>query len=182
MRTRLQLLIVFLMFLGCSNSELVEQQQAQNEELQTRIDSLQTLITENMPNTSKQITAFLTFQENNAEEAMNYYVALFDNSEVLDIQRHGAGGPAPEGSILLARFSLNGMEVLCSDSYIKHEWDFTPGVSLFVTCQSAEEQDKLFERLSADGQVMMPLNNYGFSQRFGFVEDQFGISWQLNLD
>ncbi|MEL6865425.1 MAG: VOC family protein [Bacteroidota bacterium] len=132
--------------------------------------------------TKKQITTFLTFQENNAEEAMNFYISLFENSKVLDIQRYGAGGPAKEGTILLARFVLNGKEVLCSDSYITHEWTFTPGVSMFVECQSTSEQDKLFERLSENGQVMMPLDNYGFSQRFGFVEDRFGISWQLNVD
>ncbi|MEO1435041.1 MAG: VOC family protein [Bacteroidota bacterium] len=128
------------------------------------------------------MSTFLTFQENNAEEAMNFYVELFDNSKILEVQRYEAGGPAPEGSILFARFSLNGKEVRCSDSYIKHEWDFTPGVSLFVDCTSKEELEKLFTSLSEGGQVMMPLDNYGFSQRFGFVEDRFGISWQLNLD
>jgi len=82
---------------------------------------------------------------------------------------------------MLARFKLNGKEVLCSDSYIKHEWTFTPGVSMFVECRTVSELERLFEKLSEGGQVMMPLDNYGFSQKFGFVEDGFGISWQLNL-
>jgi len=134
-----------------------------------------------MHNSSSRVKTFLTFQENNAEEAMEFYVSLFDNSEVLDVQRYGNDGPAIEGSIMLARFSLDGMEILCSDSYIRHEWDFTPAVSLFVECDSEEQLNQLFEKLSADGKVYMPLGNYGFSQKFGFVEDRFGVSWQLNL-
>ncbi|MEL7121212.1 MAG: VOC family protein [Bacteroidota bacterium] len=118
-------------------------------------------------NTKSPITTFLTFQENNAEQAMNFYVALFENSEVLEVQRYEKGGPAPEGSIMLARFRLNGKEFLCSDSFIKHKWTFTPGVSLFVECQSESEQENLFEKLSENGQVMMPLDNYGFSKKFG---------------
>lgn len=129
-----------------------------------------------------QITTFLTFQNNDAEEAMNLYVSLFENSKVTDIQRYGKEGPAKEGSIFFARFELNGSQFACSDSYIKHEWDFTPGVSNWVDCQSEEEQQKLFSALSENGKVMMPLDNYGFSQRFAFVEDRFGVSWQLNLE
>ena len=130
----------------------------------------------------KQIATFLTFQNNDAEEAMNFYVGLFDNSKVVEVQRHGAGGPAKEGTVLWATFMLNGREFMCSDSYVKHEWDFTPGVSMYVECRSLEEQEKLFKALSEDGQVMMPLNNYGFSEKFGFVEDRFGVSWQLNFN
>ena len=129
-----------------------------------------------------QITIFLTFQNNDAEEAMNLYVSLFDDSKITDIQRHGKEGPAKEGSIFFARFELNGSQFACSDSYIKHEWNFTPAVSNWVDCQSKEEQEKLFSALSENGQVMMPLDNYGFSQRFAFVEDRFGVSWQLNLE
>ncbi|MEM6725007.1 MAG: VOC family protein [Bacteroidota bacterium] len=136
----------------------------------------------NASKASKQIAPFLTFQNQDAEEAMNYYMELFDNSEAVEVIRYEAGGPAPEGSIMLGIFTLNGLEVRCSDSPIKHEWDFTPGVSLFVTCQSETELENLFEQLSVGGQVYMPLDNYGFSQRFGFVEDKFGVSWQLNLD
>ena len=129
----------------------------------------------------QQITTFLTFQENNAEEAMNFYVALFDNSEILDMKRHGANGPAKEGSIMVARFKLNEKEFICSDSFTKHAWTFTPAVSMFVECKTENELDKLFKKLSENGKVFMPLDNYGFSQKFGWVEDKFGISWQLNL-
>lgn len=129
----------------------------------------------------QQITTFLTFQENNAEEAMNFYVELFDNSEILEIQRHGKDGPAKEGTIMMAKFQLNGKEFICSDSYVKHEWTFTPAVSMFVECKTENELEKLFKKLSEDGKVFMGLDNYGFSRKFGWVGDKFGISWQLNL-
>lgn len=172
------LLIPAILF-SCTESPT---KNAETEHLQLQIDSLKTLLAAKKSAKQSPISTFLTFQENNAEEAMNFYIELFDNSEILEVQRYEAGGPAPEGSILFARFSLNGKEVRCSDSYIKHEWDFTPGVSLFVDCSSNEELDKLFNSLADGGQIMMPLDNYGFSQRFGFVVDRFGVSWQLNLD
>lgn len=129
-----------------------------------------------------QITSFLTFQNNDAEEAMNFYISLFDNSMVIDIQRYGKDGPAKEGTIMMARFELNGSQFACSDSYIKHAWDFTPGVSNWVDCKSEEEIKDLLSKLSEGGTVLMPLGNYGFSSQFAFVEDRFGVSWQLNLE
>ncbi|MBX2816999.1 MAG: VOC family protein [Saprospiraceae bacterium] len=129
-----------------------------------------------------QITTFLTFQENNAEEAMLYYVDLFENSRVTNVRRYGNDGPAPEGSILMATFELNGSPFACSDSYIKHAWTFTPGVSNWVTCETDEEIERIYEGLSRDGNVLMPLDQYSWSKRFAFVEDQFGVSWQLNID
>lgn len=129
----------------------------------------------------QQITTFLTFQENNAEQAMNFYVSLFDNSRIIEVQRYGRSGPGKEGSIIKAVFELNGIQFICSDSFIKHAWTFTPAVSNWVECGNEEELQRLFTKLSEKGYVMMPLNNYGFSKKFGWTADQFGISWQLNL-
>lgn len=129
----------------------------------------------------QKIATFFTFQEDNAEEAMNFYVQLFNNSQIIEINRYGDDGPAKTGTIMMARFELNGKEFICSDSYVRHEWDFTPGVSNFVECEDHEELETLFEKLAENGKIMMPLDNYGFSEKFGFVEDRFGISWQLNL-
>ncbi|MEM6721869.1 MAG: VOC family protein [Bacteroidota bacterium] len=123
----------------------------------------------------------MTFQNQDAEEAMNFYVSLFKNSRVVHVDRYGKEGPAKEGTIMFATFELNGSAFACSDSYVKHAWDFTPGVSIFVECDSDEEIQTLFIKLSENGKVLMPLNNYGFSTKFGFVEDRFGVSWQLNL-
>lgn len=114
-----------------------------------------------------QITTFLTFQEDNAEEAMNFYLQLFDNSKVLEIQRYGKEGPAKEGTVMKATFLLNGKQFMCSDSYIKHPWNFSPAVSMFVECKSKKEIENLYENLSENGKVFMTLNNYGFSEKFG---------------
>lgn len=129
----------------------------------------------------KQITTFLTFQENNAEEAMNFYTGLFDNSRIIDVQRYEKGGPAKEGSVMMATFELNGKQFVCSDSYVKHAWTFSPAISMYVECRTEEELNKLFDKLSEDGTVYMPLNNYGFSTKFGWVGDRFGVTWQLNF-
>ncbi len=130
---------------------------------------------------TQQITTFLTFQENNAEDAINFYVGLFDKSEILEILRHGKDGPGKEGTIMIAKFNLNGKEFICSDSFVKHEWTFTPAISMFVECKNEAELEKLFNKLSEGGKVFMKLDNYGFSQKFGWVGDKFGITWQLNL-
>lgn len=129
----------------------------------------------------QQITTFLTFQQNNAEEAMRFYVSLFDNSEILEVQRWGKEDRGKEGAIMNARFILNGKGFICSDSPIKHNWTFTPAVSMFVECNSEDELEKLAKKLSENGEVAMPVDNYGFSQKFGWVVDKFGISWQLNF-
>jgi predicted 3-demethylubiquinone-9 3-methyltransferase (glyoxalase superfamily) len=128
-----------------------------------------------------QISTFLTFQENNAEQAMNFYTGLFDNSEITDVHRYGKDGPGKEGSIMKATFVLNGKQFICSDSFVKHAWTFTPAISNWVECTDEHQLETLFSSLGQNGQVMMPLNNYGFSRKFGWVADQFGISWQLNL-
>jgi len=127
------------------------------------------------------IATFLTFQNNDAEEAMNFYVGLFENSRIIDVQKYGKEGPAPEGSIMVATFELNGNRFKCSDSFVKHEWDFTPGVSIWVDCKSDEEIEGLYAQLSENGKALMPLGNYGFSTKFAFIEDRFGVSWQINL-
>jgi predicted 3-demethylubiquinone-9 3-methyltransferase (glyoxalase superfamily) len=128
----------------------------------------------------RKITPFLMF-EGAAEEAMNFYVSLFEGSEVRSVDRYGPGGPGPEGTVKIAAFSLAGQEVLCSDSFVKHGFTFTPSTSLFVECSSEAELEGAFGRLSEGGRVLMPLGHYGFSTRFGWVNDRFGFSWQLNL-
>ncbi len=135
----------------------------------------------NMEPMKGQISTFLTFQKQDAEQAMNLYVELFDNSEIVNIKRWGQEGPGKDGSVMHAMFILNGKQFMCSDSPAVHEWGFTPAVSNFVECKDEDELQKLFTKLSEGGKVLMPLNNYGFSQKFGFIEDKFGISWQLNL-
>jgi len=130
----------------------------------------------------EQISTFLTFQKEDAEQAMNFYLGIFENSKIENLKRWEAGGPGKEGTIMHATFSLNGSLFMCSDSPPIHTWGFTPAVSNFVACKDMNELEKLFTQLSEGGTVMMPMGNYGFSQQFAFVEDRFGVSWQLNLE
>ncbi|MEU6012133.1 VOC family protein [Streptomyces sp. NPDC001276] len=130
--------------------------------------------------TSQKITTFLMF-EGNAEEAMTFYVSLFDDAEVVSITRYGAEGPGKDGSVQHATFSLAGERFMCIDSPAKHDFTFTPAVSLFVQCENEAEMDRLYAALVEQGTELMPLGNYGFSTKFGWVNDRFGVSWQLNL-
>ena len=169
------------MSISCSNFKDDKNALVENEKLQLENDSLKKIVSENTSSTKQPIATFLTFQKNNAETAMNFYVKLFDNSKIIKIQRWGKDGPVEEGKIMHATFELNGNLFMCSDSPPVHKWGFTPAVSNYIECENENELESLFSQLSENGNVMMPLNNYGFSQKFGFVEDQFGISWQLNL-
>ncbi|WP_126428114.1 VOC family protein [Brevibacillus marinus] len=126
------------------------------------------------------IYPFLTFQ-GQAEEAMNFYTSLFDNSRILHITRYGPNEAGQEGTVMHALFTLNGQPVMCIDSNVKHEWSFTPAFSFYINCENEEELDFLFAELSAGGQVYMPLAAYPFSDKFAWVGDRFGVSWQLNL-
>ncbi|MED1470635.1 VOC family protein [Bacillus salipaludis] len=129
----------------------------------------------------EKVTPFLMFQEGNAEEAMNFYTSIIEDSQIISIVRYGANEAGPEGTVMQATFSLKGQEIMCIDSYVKHQFSFTPSFSLFVTCNTEEELVNLYEKLGEGGQTLMPLNNYGFSKKFGWVNDRFGVSWQLNL-
>ncbi|WP_026575486.1 VOC family protein [Bacillus sp. UNC438CL73TsuS30] len=129
----------------------------------------------------EKVTPFLMFQEGNAEEAMNFYTSIIEDSQIISISRYGANEAGPEGTVMQATFTLKGQEIMCIDSFVKHQFSFTPSFSLFVTCNTDEELVNLYEKLGEGGQTLMPLNNYGFSKKFGWVNDRFGVSWQLNL-
>lgn len=130
---------------------------------------------------NQKIIPFLTFQKDDAEQAMNFYISLFENSKIIHIQRWGKDDPGKEGTVMHAEFELNGQRFMCSDSPPIHNWDFSPAVSNYVACETEAEIQNLFTKLSEDGTIAMPLNNYGFSKKFGWVIDRFGVSWQLNL-
>ncbi len=131
-----------------------------------------------MPTT---VRPFLMFQ-GNADKALNFYLSLFPDARILELVRYPAGGPAPEGSIMKATFTLAGQTILCTDSFVKHEFTFTPATSFFVSCSGEDELRRLAAALGENGAVLMPLDNYGFSRMFTWVNDRFGVSWQLNLD
>jgi len=129
----------------------------------------------------EKVTPFLMFQDGNAEEAMNFYTSIMEDAQITSMVRYGANEAGPEGTVMQATFTLKGQEFMCIDSFVKHQFSFTPSFSIFVTCNTEEELDHLYEKLGEGGQALMPLNNYGFSKKFGWVNDRFGVSWQLNL-
>ncbi|HEY9534853.1 MAG TPA: VOC family protein [Mucilaginibacter sp.] len=128
----------------------------------------------------QKFTTFLMF-EGRAEEAMNFYTSLFKNSEIAKVTKYDANGPGAEGSIMHATFKLNGQEFMAIDSHVKHAFTFTPSVSIYVTCEDEAEIDSTYAALTEGGSALMPLGSYGFSKKFAWVNDKFGVSWQLNL-
>lgn len=133
-----------------------------------------------MSTTNQKITTFLMF-EGKAEEAMNFYTSLFDQSEIVSISRYDENGPGKEGTVIQATFTLHGQEFMCIDSYVNHNFTFTPAMSLYVTCDTEEEIETAFNKLAEDGAVLMPLGAYPFSKKFGWLNDKYGVSWQLTL-
>jgi predicted 3-demethylubiquinone-9 3-methyltransferase (glyoxalase superfamily) len=127
-----------------------------------------------------KITTFLMF-DGKAEEAMNFYISLFPDSAIKSISRYGENEDGPAGTARHAVFALNGQEFMCIDSPIKHGFTFTPAMSLFVSVDTESEVDKLYAALSEGGQVLMPLDAYPFSKKYGWVNDRYGVSWQVTL-
>jgi predicted 3-demethylubiquinone-9 3-methyltransferase (glyoxalase superfamily) len=127
-----------------------------------------------------KVTPFLMFQ-GDANAAIALYRELFDGAEVKHLEHYGPKEPGPEGQVRRATLVLAGQELMTFDSPPVHKFSFTPSISMFVDCADELEIERLFAGLSEGGEVRMPLNNYGFSLRFGWVDDRFGVSWQLNL-
>lgn len=128
-----------------------------------------------------KVTPFLMFQDGKAEEAMNFYTSLLDDSQITNIIRYGANESGDEGTVMKATFSLKGQEFMCIDSNIKHQFTFTPSFSIYVACDTEEEIDHLYQKLIDGGMALMPIGDYGFSKKFGWLNDRFGVSWQLDL-
>jgi predicted 3-demethylubiquinone-9 3-methyltransferase (glyoxalase superfamily) len=130
----------------------------------------------------QQITTCLMFvgeQCGRAEEAMSLYVSLFDDSRILDVERFG---PDEEQSgVKRARFTLAGREHVAMDSGGPHEFTFTPAFSLAVETDDEDRLDRAFAALAEGGAILMPLQAYDFSPKFAWVQDRYGVSWQLNL-
>jgi len=128
---------------------------------------------------SAKITPFLMFI-GKAEAAMTFYTSLFSGSEILDITHYGAGEMGAEGSVKLARMKLANQEVICIDSPPVHDFDFTPSFSLFVELESEAEIDRVYAALSEGGKDLMPLGEYPFATKYAWLNDRFGVSWQLS--
>jgi predicted 3-demethylubiquinone-9 3-methyltransferase (glyoxalase superfamily) len=126
----------------------------------------------------RKITPFLWF-DNQAEEAAKLYTSLFGNSKIGSVRRYGDAGPGPKGQVMTLTFQLEGLEIMALNGGPYHA--FTPAASLFVTCKTEQEIGALWKKLSDGGKVLMELQKYPFSEKFGWLSDRFGLSWQLSL-
>jgi predicted 3-demethylubiquinone-9 3-methyltransferase (glyoxalase superfamily) len=115
---------------------------------------------------TQKITPFLWF-DNQAEEAVNFYTALFPNSGIDMISRYGEGGPGPKGSVMVAKFRLEGLTFMALNG--GPHFKFTEAISLLVNCEAQDEVDRYWEKLSAGGQ----------KGQCGWLKDKYGLSWQV---
>jgi predicted 3-demethylubiquinone-9 3-methyltransferase (glyoxalase superfamily) len=114
----------------------------------------------------QKITTFLTFDDQ-AEEAVNFYTSIFDNSRILSTRRYGDAGPGPAGSLMTAEFELDGQTFTALNG--GSSFSFSQGISLFVDCETQDEVDELWEKLSEGGE----------KGPCGWLTDKFGVSWQI---
>jgi len=112
---------------------------------------------------------------------MNLYVSLFKDSEVKNVERYGGGESGAAGSVKRAEFTLSGHRLACIDSSVKHSFGFTPVDLPVRRVPGRGRAGQGFGTLSEGGAVLMPPGNYGFSTKFTWLNDRFGVSWQLNL-
>ena len=119
-----------------------------------------------MTTPAQKITPFLWF-DGNAEEAMNLYVSIFKNSKVVSVTRYGEAGPGPKGTVMAATFELEGQQFYALNG--GPQYKFTPAISLYVSCETQKEVDELWNKLSAGGH----------KDRCGWLQDKYGLSWQI---
>ncbi|MGH7616907.1 MAG: VOC family protein [Gemmatimonadaceae bacterium] len=113
------------------------------------------------------ITPFLWFNDQ-AEDAMNYYVAIFPNSRVKNVTRYGENMPRPAGTVMTANFELNGVEFVALNG--GPQFNFTEAVSFVVSCDTQAEVDRYWNSLTANG---------GQPSQCGWLKDKYGLSWQI---
>jgi predicted 3-demethylubiquinone-9 3-methyltransferase (glyoxalase superfamily) len=139
----------------------------------------------------QKLTTFLAFRRD-AEDAIKLYTSLFDDAEVGRIIRARADEPGwLAGTLQHAVFTLAGLQFMCinmpppgargHDHAAWHEYEFSPAMAIYVQCRDNEEIERLYAALSDLGQTIMPPGSYGFSEKFAWVTDRFGVSWRLNL-
>jgi predicted 3-demethylubiquinone-9 3-methyltransferase (glyoxalase superfamily) len=114
----------------------------------------------------QKITPFLWF-DNQAEEAAHFYTSIFKNSKIGKISRYGDAGPGPKGSVMVASFELNGQEFIALNG--GPQFKFTEAISFVVNCETQDEVDHYWEKLSEGGK----------KSQCGWLKDKFGLSWQV---
>ncbi len=114
----------------------------------------------------QKITPFLWF-DGKAEEAMNFYISIFKNSKIVSVTRYGETGPGPKGTVMTAKFELDGQEFVALNG--GPQFTFTEAISFVVNCETQQEVDELWEKLSEGGE----------KSRCGWLKDKYGLSWQV---
>jgi predicted 3-demethylubiquinone-9 3-methyltransferase (glyoxalase superfamily) len=114
----------------------------------------------------QRITPFLWF-DNNAEEAVNFYVSIFKNSKVGTVTRYGEAGPGQKGTVMSATFQLEGQEFFALNG--GPLFKFTEAISFFVNCETQEEVDYFWENLKDPAKP----------GQCGWLKDKYGLSWQI---
>lgn len=124
----------------------------------------------------KSATTFLMFQ-GQANEAIQQYQQWFSELQVESLTYM-----ENSQQVAMAVLHLKGLKMMVNDSVIQHNFTFTPSTSIFMECESEEEIDSLVTQILEGGQALMPLDNYGFSKKFAWIQDRFGVSWQLTYN
>ena len=115
----------------------------------------------------QKITTFLWF-DREAEEAAAFYTSIFGDSKILAVSRYGDAGPGPKGTAMTVEFQLAGQRFLALNG--GPHFKFTEAISLLVDCETQEEVDELWRKLSSGGGQEAPC---------GWLKDRFGLSWQI---
>ncbi len=119
----------------------------------------------------KKITPFLWF-DTEAEEAMNYYISILpEDSEITGMQK------GPDGKLFGGSFKLNGFDFMVLNA--GPQFKFNPSISFTIECKAAEDVEELYNKLIEGGTALMPLDKYPFSEKYGWVNDKYGLSWQI---
>ena len=118
------------------------------------------------------VLTHLMFQDGRAREAAQWYISLVPGSRLGRDRRRCGGG-------VTVYFTLADQDFIAFDSPVRHEFDFTPSMSIFVRCEDGEQVHLLFAQIASDGDVKMPVDDYGFSSCFGWATDRYGVSWQI---
>ncbi len=114
----------------------------------------------------QKITPFLWF-DGQAEDAARFYASIFENSKIKSVTRYGDAGPGKKGTVMSVAFQIEGQDFIALNG--GPQFRFSPAVSFLVSCETQQEVDTLWEKLSAGGE----------RQRCGWLKDQFGLSWQI---
>jgi predicted 3-demethylubiquinone-9 3-methyltransferase (glyoxalase superfamily) len=132
-----------------------------------------------------KVMPFLMFSGDNhgkAEEAVDFYLSFFEDSAITSKEWYGENEGGEPGTIKIITFTIADVAFMAFNSPADHPFNFTPSISFFVSFTDESRLDTAYAKLSEEGTVLMAAGDYGFSRKFGWVEDRYGISWQLNME